>query len=136
MELFGYEFQSKPPPEEQTTELTKMRVGNTLLTICLAAVGINALPQASAPVEDACPTKTEYACFDVINSSLCLSSNAAKGSAETLAKCVDFADGMSDLPGATKVRQESIRIFIQYAKKLHADICNSFVDALDVTLRQ
>ena len=79
-----------------------MRIGFKYFAILLAASGIDALPQAAA-AEDLCPTSTEYACFDVINSSLCLSSNAAKGSAETLAKCVDFADGMSDLPGASKV---------------------------------
>jgi hypothetical protein len=53
-----------------------------------------------------CPTSTEPACFDVINNSLCLSQNAATGTPEVLAKCVEYevGGGMSDLPGSVKVR--------------------------------
>lgn len=52
-----------------------------------------------------CPTSTEPACFDVINNSLCLSQNAATGTPEVLAKCVEYevGGGMSDLPGGVKV---------------------------------
>jgi len=53
--------------------------------------------------ENPCPTDTEYACFDVINSSLCLSQNAAAGTKEQMAACVEYDNGMSDLPGASKV---------------------------------
>lgn len=52
---------------------------------------------------DKCPTKTEYACFDVINSSLCISQNAAGGTAEAMAKCVEYNGTASNLPGSTKV---------------------------------
>jgi hypothetical protein len=62
------------------------------------ALGINAQQLG-------CPTSTEPACFDVINNSLCLSQNAATGTPQVLAKCVEYemGVGMSDLPGGVKV---------------------------------
>lgn len=59
-------------------------------------------------VVDECP-KDEYACLDVINSSLCLSQNAQRGTKEQMANCVSYEGGMSDLPGATKVSSEPSR---------------------------
>ncbi|EPE36727.1 hypothetical protein GLAREA_08890 [Glarea lozoyensis ATCC 20868] len=64
---------------------------------------VHALP--TAVEEDLCP-KTEYACFDVINSSLCLSQQAtpgAGGTGETMAKCVEFDGAASNLSGGAKV---------------------------------
>lgn len=51
---------------------------------------------------DKCP-KNEYACLDVINSSLCLSQNAPQGSGEAMAKCVEYENSASNLTGAVKV---------------------------------
>lgn len=51
---------------------------------------------------DKCP-KNEYACLDVINSSLCLSQNAPQGSGEAMAKCVEYDNSASNLTGAVKV---------------------------------
>ncbi|KAH8597537.1 hypothetical protein B0O99DRAFT_617641 [Bisporella sp. PMI_857] len=61
----------------------------------------------NAQLADPCP-KDEYACLDVIDSSLCLSSNAAAGNATILAKCVSYEGAASDLPGSVKVRLPSI----------------------------
>jgi hypothetical protein len=79
----------------------------SLLSLALFLGGINAQSQLS------CPTDTEYACFDVINNSLCLSQNAATGTPEVLAKCVEYegGGGMSDLPGAVKVCLLSLYIW-------------------------
>jgi hypothetical protein len=78
------------------------RIG--VLTLSFAILGsVNAFP--TAVEEDLCP-KTEYACFDVINSSLCLSQQATPGSGgtnETLAKCVEFDGAASNLSGGGKV---------------------------------
>jgi hypothetical protein len=95
-----------------------MRFGVSLLALCFALAGAH----AQEAVVDECPTKTEYACFDVINSSLCLSSNAARGSKETLAKCVDFEGGMSDLPGATKVSE---RLCTEFEMAADCDVSRS-----------
>ncbi|KAF2273812.1 uncharacterized protein EI97DRAFT_460745 [Westerdykella ornata] len=66
----------------------------------LFSLSVAAVP-AAQPEEYACPTD-DYACHDVINSSLCLSQNAASGTKEAMAACVDYPGGMSDLPGAAK----------------------------------
>ena len=64
---------------------------------------VHALP-ATVQAANPCPTDTEYACFDVINSSLCLSQNASRnGTAAQMAACVDYPGGMSSLSGASKV---------------------------------
>jgi hypothetical protein len=77
---------------------------NILLALCAAVASTYAFP-ASLQATNTCPTDTEYACFDVINSSLCLSQNASRnGTAAQMAACVDYPGGMSDLPGASKVR--------------------------------
>lgn len=55
-------------------------------------------------VTNACPVNTEYACFDVINSSLCVSTVANRnGTAAEMAKCVTYPGAMSDISGAAKV---------------------------------
>lgn len=75
-----------------------------LFVLGILYASANAFPSLLAPNgTNPCPTDTEYACFDVINSSLCLSQNAASGTKEQMAKCVDYPGGMSDLPGASKV---------------------------------
>jgi hypothetical protein len=75
-----------------------------VLSFCFSFLGaVHAFP--TAVEEDLCP-KTEYACFDVINSSLCLSQQAtpgAGGTNETLAKCVEFDGAASNLSGGAKV---------------------------------
>jgi hypothetical protein len=76
---------------------------HSLLAVIVTVLSI--LPPTLAAEEDKCP-KGDYACLDVINSSLCLSTNAGRGTEEALAamaKCVDYPGGMSDLPGAQKV---------------------------------
>ncbi|KAF1971942.1 hypothetical protein BU23DRAFT_555472, partial [Bimuria novae-zelandiae CBS 107.79] len=74
-----------------------------IATLYSLVAGAFALP-ASLQATDPCPTATKYACFDVINSSLCLSQNASRnGTAAQMAACVDYPGGMSDLPGASKV---------------------------------
>lgn len=73
------------------------------LAIVLPLLGIN----AQNTTIDLCP-KSEYACLDVINSSLCLSQNAARGTNGTkdaMAACVTFAGGASSISGAAKVVQ-------------------------------
>ena len=75
-----------------------MRLSTALPPLALALGG------SAQGAENKCPWE-EYACFDVINSSLCLSQNAARGTAEQLAKCVTYDNGMSDLPGAAKVSE-------------------------------
>ncbi|KAF2866039.1 hypothetical protein BDV95DRAFT_599075 [Massariosphaeria phaeospora] len=70
----------------------------TFLTTTSAAV----FPRAVNTTE-ACPTATEYACFDVINSSLCLSQNAQRGTADQMPKCVEYEGAFSDLSGAAKL---------------------------------
>ncbi|KAF2692151.1 hypothetical protein K458DRAFT_381977 [Lentithecium fluviatile CBS 122367] len=77
-----------------------------LLALCLLVSSSVALPslQARQSTANGCPTDTEYACFDVINSSLCVSQRALQnGTAEQLANCVSYPGGMSDLPGASKL---------------------------------
>jgi hypothetical protein len=85
------------------------RVG--VLTISFGLLGVvNSIPTAVA--EDLCP-KNEYACFDVINSSLCLSQQATPGSGgtnETMAKCVEFDGAASNLSGAEKVSQRDLAL--------------------------
>ncbi|KAF1960992.1 hypothetical protein CC80DRAFT_489220 [Byssothecium circinans] len=77
---------------------------SVFLTLSFFVVSICALPTIHAPNgTNTCPTTTEYACFDVINSSLCLSQNAVNGTAEQMAACVTYENGMSDLPGASKL---------------------------------
>jgi hypothetical protein len=72
------------------------------------AFALPATRQATNP----CPADTEYACFDVINSSLCLSQNASRnGTAAQMAACVDYPGGMSDLPGASKVRMLGVMMY-------------------------
>lgn len=61
-----------------------------------------AAPTTARAVENKCPWE-EYACFDVINSSLCLSQQSTAGNPETMAACVTYDGAMSDLPGAQKV---------------------------------
>ncbi|CAI6301428.1 unnamed protein product [Periconia digitata] len=75
------------------------------LLTCVFAITTHAFPTNSAAVNgtNGCPTSTEYACFDVINSSLCLGQKAVNGTAEELAACVDYPGGMSDLPGSSKL---------------------------------
>jgi hypothetical protein len=76
----------------------KMRLQLNLLALCFAVLGASA--QSAV---DTCP-RTEHACVDVINSSLCLSQGAtANATAETMAKCVTYEGGASNLPGAVKV---------------------------------
>jgi hypothetical protein len=76
----------------------------TLLTLCVFFAGISAFPTIQAANgTNACPMDTEYACFDVINSSLCLSQAAVNGTAAQMAACVTYQNAMSDLPGAFKV---------------------------------
>jgi len=85
-----------------------MRRTNSLLTVIVTVLSILTTTLAE---EDKCP-KGDYACLDVINSSLCLSTNAGRGTEEALAamaKCVDYPGGMSDLPGAQKVSYLSRR---------------------------
>jgi hypothetical protein len=81
----------------------------SVLTFSFALFGaVNSFPTAVA--EDLCP-KNEYACFDVINSSLCLSQQAAPGSGgtnETMAKCVEFDGEASNLSGAGKVSYKDL----------------------------
>jgi len=80
------------------------------LALCGLLGCVSALPPAVRTDEaPACPTASEYACFDVINSSLCLSQNARNGTAEQMAACVDYPGGMSDIPGAAKVRLGAYR---------------------------
>ncbi|KAF2256477.1 hypothetical protein BU26DRAFT_557924 [Trematosphaeria pertusa] len=94
----------------------------SLFTLCILLAATNALPSSfAANTTNLCPTDTEYACFDVINSSLCLSQNAAKGTAEQMAACVDYPGGMSDLPGASKVGNSS-RAFAR-SKRLTEQLC-------------
>ncbi|KAK7190506.1 hypothetical protein PSPO01_03481 [Paraphaeosphaeria sporulosa] len=77
---------------------------NIVLALCAAIASAYALP-SSFQATNPCPTDTEMACFDVINSSLCLSQNASRnGTAAQMAACVDYPGGMSDLPGSSKVR--------------------------------
>lgn len=79
-----------------------MRAAQSLLAVIVTVLSV--IPTTFAE-EDKCP-KGDYACLDVINSSLCLSTNAGRGTEEALAamaKCVDYPGGMSDLPGAQKV---------------------------------
>ncbi|KAH6713258.1 hypothetical protein BKA61DRAFT_675503 [Leptodontidium sp. MPI-SDFR-AT-0119] len=70
---------------------------NTTFALCFVLVCVKA--QAAA---DGCP-KRVYACLDVINSSLCLSQNAASGTKEAMAKCVTYENSASNLTGAEKV---------------------------------
>lgn len=74
-----------------------------LLALYIALVGMNVQAE-----EDKCPKK-EYACFDVINSSLCLSQTAARGTKEEMAKCVELVGGASNLTGAAKVSLRSVK---------------------------
>ncbi|KAF2110538.1 hypothetical protein BDV96DRAFT_583331 [Lophiotrema nucula] len=73
-----------------------MRLSIQLIVFSFAIMGTNAA--------DECPW-SEYACFDVINSSLCLSTQASSNTttAASMAKCVEYDNAMSDLPGATKL---------------------------------
>lgn len=72
-----------------------MRAGTQILTLLLALMGVQA--------EEKCPTDN-LACHDVINSSLCLSQQASRnGTVESMAACVQYDNGMSTLPGKTKV---------------------------------
>jgi hypothetical protein len=83
---------------------------NALLALSLLVTSSAALPSLHARQlsTNECPTDTEYACFDVINSSLCVSSTALRnGTAAELAQCVTYPGGMSDLPGASKVSAET-----------------------------
>lgn len=74
-----------------------MRAGAQILALCLALMGVQA--------EEKCPTDN-LACHDVINSSLCLSQQATRnGTAEQMAACVQYDNGMSTLPGKTKLCQ-------------------------------
>ncbi|OAG02352.1 uncharacterized protein CC84DRAFT_1208382 [Paraphaeosphaeria sporulosa] len=76
---------------------------NIVLALCAAIASAYALP-SSFQATNPCPTDTEMACFDVINSSLCLSQNASRnGTAAQMAACVDYPGGMSDLPGSSKI---------------------------------
>ena len=74
-----------------------MRFGINILAVCFVLVGVNSQAEV-----DKCP-KDEYACLDVINSSLCLSQNAARNDTSAMVKCVEYEGAASDLPGKTKV---------------------------------
>ena len=94
-----------------TTALIMVRTIDVLVSLALLAeaFALPAIRQATNP----CPADTEYACFDVINSSLCLSQNASRnGTAAQMAACVDYPGGMSDLPGASKVRTLGATMYI------------------------
>lgn len=82
---------------------------SSIIALYAVLPGAYALP-ASLQAADPCPTATEYACLDVINSSLCLSQNASRnGTAAQMAACVDYPGGMSNLTGASKVRTLDLR---------------------------
>ncbi|PVH85182.1 hypothetical protein DL98DRAFT_583777 [Cadophora sp. DSE1049] len=70
---------------------------NTTLALCMVLLGVNAQTAA-----DGCP-KGVYACLDVINSSLCISQNAERGTKEDLIKCVTYENSASNLTGAEKL---------------------------------
>ncbi|CAG8958991.1 hypothetical protein HYFRA_00012150 [Hymenoscyphus fraxineus] len=75
-----------------------MRLTNNHFLFLVAIVGANA--------ENKCPT-TDYACLDVINSSLCISQNAVNAQTDatakdTLIKCVEYAQSASNLTGSAK----------------------------------
>jgi hypothetical protein len=74
----------------------KMRSGTVVVSLIFSVV------VWADTVPNQCPW-TEFACFDVINSSLCISQNAAKGDATAIAKCVEYDGAMSSLSGAAKV---------------------------------
>ncbi|KAH7113259.1 hypothetical protein B0J11DRAFT_511488 [Dendryphion nanum] len=81
----------------RNTTFSTMRTGLNFLVLCLAFV--------STKAEEKCPTDN-LACHDVINSSLCLSQQASRnGTAESMAACVQYDNGMSTLPGKTKLCQ-------------------------------
>ncbi|KAK0108198.1 hypothetical protein ONS95_003020 [Cadophora gregata] len=75
-----------------------MRI-NTPLALYAVLVGI-----AAQTVVDGCP-KGVYACLDVINSNLCISQNAMRGTREDLINCVTYENSASNLTGAEKVNQ-------------------------------
>jgi hypothetical protein len=101
----------------------------SLIVLLLTVATALAFPTANTTQE--CPTSTEYACFDVINSSLCLSQNAAKGTAEQMAACVTYDGAMSSLSGAAKVSSDAPEGLI-VGKLLTVNSC---VVALDVILK-
>lgn len=77
-----------------------MRLSISQLVLCFAFMGVNA--------ENECPT-TDYACLDVINSSLCISQNAVNAQTDAAAKktligCVEYAGSASNATGSAKVR--------------------------------
>lgn len=81
--------------------ISKMRTDWILL------VFINAIMKAErVRANDGCP-KDEYACHDVIDSSLCIEQliieRRAPVTKEALIKCVEYEGAFSDLPGASKV---------------------------------
>lgn len=95
---------------------------NIIFSLCAVFMGVHGAP-TSLQATDPCPTDTEYACFDVINSSLCLSQNASRnGTAAQMAACVDYPGGMSDLPGASKVRRSGIIVGIQTERIDHLPV--------------
>jgi hypothetical protein len=80
-----------------TTSKMRVPIPISIVTLLIAFANAQATP-------DLCPSTTELACHDVINSSLCLSQQASRnGTPEAMAACVEYSNGMSDLPGATKV---------------------------------
>lgn len=103
--------------EAQHNNSPTMRLPLNLLALCFAVLGVTA-----QTIADACP-KSEHACVDVINSSLCLSQGAAaNATADTMAKCVTYDGGASSLPGAVKVstrekmaNAESTRLILEIA---------------------
>lgn len=81
-----------------------MRFEPHFLALYFAFLGINA---QNGTVVDKCP-KNDYACTDVINSSLCLSQGAAaNASASMMAACVQYDVGASNLPGGVNVGQNT-----------------------------
>ncbi|KAF2707214.1 hypothetical protein K504DRAFT_52233 [Pleomassaria siparia CBS 279.74] len=95
-----------------------MRLQINLIALCLGILGLKA-----HAVEYPCPTDTEYACFDVINNSLCLSQNAVSGSVEVLAACVEYPGAMSDLPGASKVNRSLKSLLVPFSKSGADVVC-------------
>jgi hypothetical protein len=85
--------------EDEHESVLKMRFELHILALCLSLLSV----KAQNATVDKCP-KTDHACTDVINSSLCLSQGAAaNASASTMAACVQYDGGASNLPGAVKV---------------------------------
>jgi len=85
-------------------------------------------------VTNTCPT-TDYACLDVINSSLCLSQTAtANVTRDAMAECVEYPGSASNLTGGAKVRKRR-RGKMDGGQKLMNVKINSFVNARGVRRR-